>query len=775
MLGAIDQNMWGNRGAVPLAWDGKAGPRQRESCGSFFAIENFNAGVELLSNYVTNFGELDMLKVGNTYITSSWDEVGIRTRRMIDYRTESIVEYRRYLEKVWFGDATPDRDTNNDGRIYNAFTGEKLTDWNQVNPPRLSANYYRSPQTVDEKWTKPGAYKLWVDFHRYYTFEFFRRVNATATKKLGKRVECYPFPQAFIIWPGANAFHGLSVYWNSRLNPIINVEHCWPESPAMALNYALTDHLARRNNNIIMGWSWFYPPHESGDMYKGQGDVERALVRMMGHNIDGIHHWIYTPSYRDTAQKQRLQLAYWHNFLAHHYRTFLSRSRPPVAEVAILLPDYSGYFYRYFLYPKQDYAYTAQALLGAHIPFEIIAEEEIELEPDVLDQFRILYVVGSEWTTPTIRRRIKRFIKQGGHVFANADSLSLDIPTFKRTDFLERTFGVRLRHKYKNPFLPSAQTPEEEAWSAELMKHSSPLKFQSHDVHKDGVYSRLWKDIDGQIVRDEIAWQNLDAMIEKMPRIGRGGITQSPIDMRTLPIIKYAKHIGRIEGLETYGEITTAEVIKGKPVAWYEGEVCGVETEQTVWLGTRPGMSLHAIAPRKSLSRTTGHTNPFLPYVANSYSKGSPYVDLIAYAARRAGAKPLVTLTRDRRVAGNVEVLPRLDNQGNMMVFLINHDGTDAVYKVVINGEYVQEKLPKAAMVWNVLKAKLIEKNTDGVFKIAILPHRVAVFIVGTKAMVKEIQHAQAALDSMDLSVPKYFQERPELNKGQYATPIPTK
>ena len=61
--------------------------------------------------------------------------------------------------------------------------------------------------------------------------------------------------------------------------------------------------------------------------------------------------------------------------------------------------------------------------------------------------------MGSEWTTPTIRKRIEKFIAGGGHVFANADSLSLDIPTGKRTDFLATTFGVTVDHKDKVPFL----------------------------------------------------------------------------------------------------------------------------------------------------------------------------------------------------------------------------------------------------------------------------------------------------------------------------------
>ena len=490
MLGAIDQTVWATRSDPPLAFDGTPGPRQNESCGSFFVRENYEAGVTMLANFAKNYGESDMLKVGNVYVTSSWDEVGISTRKMIDYRPQAIEEYRRFLSDVWFGDAGPDRDTNGDGRTYNAFTGENLTDWSKVVPPNLQPRFYDNLPPSETKWQHTGATKLWIDFHRYFTFEFFRRTSDAATARGGRRIECYPFPIAWIIWPGMNAFHGLSSYWNARLNPIITAEQCWPDEPPMALTYAQGDHLVRKYRNLVMGWSWFFFGDEAGDMYDGPGDIERALARMMGHTADGIHHWLYSPLYRSRHLQQRPQLAFWHNFLATHYATFLARSSPPRAEVALLLPDWTGYYYRLYGYPKMDYAYTATALGEAQIPYEIIAEEELELEEDALSPFKVLYVMGGEWTTPTIRKRIEKFIAGGGHVFANADSLSLDIPTGKRTDFLATTFGVGIDHKYKVPFYPSVETLEEEAWSAELTA-DSPMTFP--DAERPASSTRLFQ------------------------------------------------------------------------------------------------------------------------------------------------------------------------------------------------------------------------------------------------------------------------------------------
>ena len=52
-------------------------------------------------------------------------------------------------------------------------------------------------------------------------------------------------------------------------------------------------------------------------------------------------------------------------------------------------------------------------------------------------------------------------------------------------------------------------------------------------------------------------------------------------------------------------------------------------------------MSLHALAQRMSLSQTTEPCSPLLATVSNDYATHKGYVDLVAYAARRAGVEPL--------------------------------------------------------------------------------------------------------------------------------------
>jgi hypothetical protein len=575
------------------------------------------------------------------------------------------------------------------------------------------------------------------------------------------------------MWPGMDAFMGLSSYWNARLNPIITVEQCWPDAPPMPLAYAQGDHLVRKYHNVVMGWSWFLFGDEAGDMYDGPGDIERALARMMGHSADGIHHWLYSPLYRSRHVQQRSQLAYWHNFLATHYATFLARSSPPRAEVAILMPDWTGYYYRLYGYPKMDYAYTAAALNEAQIPYEIVAEEELELEESALAPFKVLYVAGSEWTTPTIRRRIEKFIAGGGHVFANADSLSLDIPSGKRTEFLAETFGVGIGHKYKVPFYPSVETAEEESWSAELTAGDSPMNFQLHTLHKPHVYSKLWKEVGDKVVADEDGWKKVDLMMSHMPRKGRGGMPQSPVDLRKFPQIEFAKHIAP-QSLPTHHEIVTGKVTRGKPIAWHDGNVCGVETDRTLWLGIRPGMSMHALAPRITLSRTMEPCNPFLPNVSSDYATHKSYVDLLTYAARKAGVRPPVTIRSKGEVPCNLEVLPRVDRKGNLMVVVINHDQTQTTYDVTVDPTTLRtKKIESSAVAWDLLRSKPVKQTGPGKFRLEVAAYRVAIFYLGSEQVLGPIKDAQAKLDARDLSIPDYFKQHPELNREMFNTPIP--
>ena len=815
MLGAIEQTLWGQGTGEepPFDYTGKKiGKGVREGCNSFFVKKYYDQGVAAVSGQVINYPDA-LFQVGDHRLTCSWDEVGMRTRSYIDYHPQAAVEFRKYLKDVWFGDSAPDKDTNSDGRTYNQFTGENLTNWDQVQALQLSP-YYRDawggrekPEIDKVMWEQPGRFKLLLDFQGYWTIEYFRRINDDATKVINAkdikgRVSCYPFMQHFIIWPSANATAGNSFYWYCRLSPVVNIEHMWPDAPAMNLSYAVTDRLAPRFNTPVMGWVWFYFGREGRDMYRGPNDCARAMARLMGHRVDGTHHWLYSPIYRGVDRKQRLQIAYWQNFLAMHYNGYISGSAPPETQIAMLMPNYTGYFYRYFQHPKADWAYTAEGFQNSQLSFEMVTEEELELDEGVLDQYKVLYVVGGEWTTPTIKKRINTFIKNSGIVFANVDSLSLDIVRNERTDYLEKTFGVKITHKYKNGFFPSAQTMEESAWAKTLDTWGFPAKLQGHSVQWNKEddprsFAKIWartplsvvKEQDGKVKRDalrrmirkpewkiirgkdghpmvdEKEFKKYDEVMGKMPKKVRG-ITQSPLDMRKEHIITFKDG----KAVPTYGEIDTARAVnKGKPIAWYGKEIVGIETKNTVWLGLRLGNDLHAISPRMSMHRSLEPVNPFVTDPPDLYQSHKPYADILAYAAEKAGVKRVVQMTKGGRKVYNLEVLPRINTDGTLMVIVINHDKTEARYDVKVDQVYIKKGMEAGSM----LDEKTIEKRTDGKFKFSVPSWGVSVFMLGTPKNLGQIKSVQARLNKKDMSVPRYFLDRPDLLKPEYSVPIP--
>ena len=833
MLGAIDQTLWGNNGPPPLQFDGvTAGRKHREGCGSFFSDQNFQAGVNMLALFAQHHGEADMFKVGNTYVTCSWDEVGMRTRGQMDYREPMAEEFRKFLRNVWFADSSPGSDSNGDGRTYNAFTGENLKNWEEVQPVPVSLNWtlpkwkndgslaFSAQPDVDTiMFREPARYKLLIDFHRYFTFEFFRRTNEQATKKLHAtgRIEdviCYPFTQHFIIWPGANQRNGNSFYWYHRLSPVVNVEHCWPESPVMNLNFAITDRLAPRHRNPVMGWVWFYFGQEGWDMYNGPHDLDRALARMVGHTVDGSHHWLYSPRYRGRDQKQRLQIAYWQNFLQTHYRNFLAESHPIKPDIALLMPDTTGYFYRYFQYPKQDFAWTADAFQQLQYPYDLLTEEEIELGETDLSDYRVLYVVGSEWSTPKIRKAIVDFKKKGGIVFANVDSLTMDVSSGKRIDFLKEHFGVEIQRKYKNGFFPSAQTLEDALWGLRFSQYGSPFRVQGHRVHEfedPRAWAKLfarteekyllddegkpryplprnhgikggqpmrdpsWKmvrDDNGNLTRDPEVWKQLDQIMTQIPK-SSAGIEQAGLDMRNPPRVRYSKQLTNLKNVASYGEIDTANPVgSAVPIAWWNDEIVGIETDQTVWLGTREGMSLHAMSSRMSAHRGTEPCNPFITEIPDRYEAFRAHSEVLGYAARKAKVTRPVTVSLGRRLPMNLEVLTRQSDDGKLFVVVINHDATDKKYDVTVSRRLLSQ-IDGDVEAWSMLNEKDLEQKSDGKFKLSVPPWGVSLLMLGTTQQLRTIKQAQHGLNQKDMSVPKYFLDRPELNEFEWVTAVP--
>jgi hypothetical protein len=240
--------------------------------------------------------------------------------------------------------------------------------------------------------------------------------------------------------------------------------------------------------------------------------------------------------------------------------------------------------------------------------------------------------------------------------------------------------------------------------------------------------------------------------------------------MRSPPQIRYAAGVGFTNPVVTWGEVDTASPVNGAtPIAWWNDKVVGVETTNTVWFGTREGASLHALSSRMDAHRATEPCNPFPAEIPELYEAHRPYAEALGYAARKAGVTRPVALTLGGTLPMNLEVLPRVDDKGTLMVVAISHDRTEADYDAAVDPSLVKPGF----VAWDMLNDKVLEADTDGQFKVKVPAWGVSVFMLGSPAALKPIQETQAKLNRKDLGVPKYFVDRPQLNQGEWGTPVP--
>lgn len=121
----------------------------------------------------------------------------------------------------------------------------------------------------------------------------------------------------------------------------------------------------------------------------------------------------------------------------------------------------------------------------------------------------------------------------------------------------------------------------------------------------------------------------------------------------------------------------------------------------------------------------------------------------------------------------NLEVLPRIDAKGNLLVVVVNHDQTQSTYDVTVDAAGLEKKPPANSVAWDLLRSKPLRQAGQGKFQLEVPANRVAVFYLGSEQKLQPMKAAQAKLDAMDLSVPAYFKDRPELNADPLNTPIP--
>jgi hypothetical protein len=144
-------------------------------------------------------------------------------------------------------------------------------------------------------------------------------------------------------------------------------------------------------------------------------------------------------------------------------------------------------------------------------------------------------------------------------------------------------------------------------------------------------------------------------------------------------------------------------------------------------------------------------------------------VEAIGKAAEKAGVTRSIAFKRDGRLPLNLEVMPRANANGTLMVVVVNHDGTDAEYDLEFSPAFALE----THEVFDLLAGKTIGRSAAKPLRHRIEPWGVSVLLIGDPQHLAPIAKVQARLATKDMSVPQYFVDHPELNTNEYNTPIP--
>lgn len=647
-----------------IGYDGKpVRPGKTHSwCSSIFSQKNKSKYYAYVARELKNYGINNLFTVGNTIVVSSWDETGKRSRSMLEYGYDAREEFIRYLKTVIFKSDSP-AGKPGDAWTFNRATQLDLASWDEVYLPALESRY-----------ENPGLWRLWMDFHAYYTIYFFYNAGKQTSNALNRDVELYTNLDGDFKWPGIASQQGEDMYWQARIQRIICALTSRADGPGSELAHAFTDQLSRRYQRPVIGLSQFYPnANRDNDPKK----ISRALAKMMGHNIHGFIFWVYGQEWNEKPEA-RNALGYWHKLFNIHW-PFLAKAWSPSPQVAVVYPRNTANMYPHWTYPKKDFGWLVQALKESHIHFEIIADNQVEESPEILGDYKVLLIPGATWEGKRFYSAVEKFVNSGGFVYTDGDSLSMNMETGQREQLLERVFKVRFDEKNKGLIQPTFDSIGEFEWREGHAKAWQKVNWLPFDLDKGQKPS--------EIIPVNMENEEFQELAHTCPTRSGTGIKQRLLDPR---IKHFVAAVGETKNLpathRTFHDIVTASVLKGgNVVANYNGKACAIETGQTLWTGFRAGFDHAMRFPIKSMGENGESIWPFEKDLSTNAAGRRSSSQWLTRIIEKAGIKPLVEISLNGEISSNVQATVRSDEKGNSFIILTNHEEHSGDYQLTSN------------------------------------------------------------------------------------------
>jgi len=588
----------------------------------------------------------------------------------------------------------------------------------------------------EERFEKLLLWKYYMDFVQWQRIHFFKSIEEEVTEA-GYPMGYILFYHSRMYWPGGGAWSGISPYYAAQVSPVIMNEFCHSRFPIAKIASAWDDRMSREYGRGIWDMSWFWSGYQDGPgvQVSDEAQYDLAIARKMGHELHGLIFYLYSlPVYNHLPVMTR-KFSYWHNFFSAHW-DFLKNAEVAKPEIAVLFPGYAAYFYKQWRYNKADFGWGPQALIEAQYPFTVLQDEEVETGK--LKGYKLLYVFGAERTSKKVINEISDFIEKGGYVFADADSLFLDLEG-QKTGMLEKYFGISPERKYKTPFWPSVLDRREELDDTWLSVKDSAEKYQ-------------------------------------VPPLSTSGFQQEKLNPDSVNILSVSPGIVPSGSVRTYHDVVTGRILAGKALAQYNGQTAAVETDRTVWFGNRPGFDIYATYPWEALVEmgetrySEGMQHGW--YNLDSPEKRADYRNIVTYIAEKAGIKKPALVIKDGMPAVDVEAAVKTDTRtGAKMIFLVNQGKSAGPVRLEVPGI----KSRSQAIAMDMEACRSIKMTEPGILKVAIKPESSLTVFIGPSAQVGKIAAAHEKLVKMDLAPgkftvgPKFVDEPPvpEVNTAE--------
>ncbi len=143
--------------------------------------------------------------------------------------------------------------------------------------------------------------------------------------------------------------------------------------------------------------------------------------------------------YREAKSEARVGVV-WSDVTANFYSgsvaQFIDLNRPaPGTQIGSLDGEFGG---------------ITESLLRAHVPFDVLDDVSLEKEP--LDRYRAIFLPNVACMSDKVAARLKKYVENGGNVFADFETSLYDETGVRRADFaLAGVFGANALGKLAGP------------------------------------------------------------------------------------------------------------------------------------------------------------------------------------------------------------------------------------------------------------------------------------------------------------------------------------